>query len=70
MPKYYVYSGNLSYICEAENPTQAAIKAISNVGRTIKLAALVRVNEQGFSDERCRSDTYLSTKKVLPESSC
>jgi len=67
MPKYYIYSGNLSYICEADDPTQAAVKAISNVGKTIQLAALMRVNEQGFRDGRCRSDMYLSTKKILTQ---
>jgi len=64
MPKYYVDSGNLRYVCEAENEIEAAEAALDNCVTDKLLGMLIRVNEQGFGDWH-DGDFYIETMSLL-----
>ena len=66
MPKYYVDSGKLSFVCDADDPTEAVFVALSSSDEML-LGPIIRVNEQGHGDDLHDSDIFLPTVATLTE---
>jgi len=64
MPKYYVDSGKLSFLCEAEDHTEAVFKALTGSDEVF-LGAIIRINEQGHDDDEHDSDVFLPTAPTI-----
>ena len=64
MPKYYVDSGSLRFVGEAESELMAAQLAISQAKHKLTLSRIIRINEQGF-DKLHSGDVYIDTMTLL-----
>jgi hypothetical protein len=64
MAKYYVESGDLKVVIQANGPVAAAERALSCIGAKDNLDPVVTINERGFIRERKDRTTY-STDIVL-----
>jgi len=56
MPKYYVQSGEMSRVQDADSPQEAAVKALRRETKEkedLSLAIIVGVNEMGFDFNPC-----------------
>lgn len=56
MPKYYVYSGNMEKIRQADNETSAIISVLKEIvenGDNVVLGELITANEVGFYFNPC-----------------
>jgi len=65
MPKYYVDSGELSFVCSAREPTEAITRAIAACPDGAEIGAIIRVNEEGHSDIEHDTDVYMATLPLL-----
>ena len=65
MSKFYVDSGNLQFVGESHNEIDAVERAITQAIGTIELGRIIRVNEQGFSNNNHVTDVFLDTVSVL-----
>jgi hypothetical protein len=63
MPKYYVNSGDLEFICTSDTPKNAAIKGFSNIKNLSinKLAIITIVSEHGFDSTHDDDYVFLTT---------
>ena len=60
MPKYYIDSGTLRFVCEAPTNVEALDKAMAQCLPGTALGKIIRVNEQGFAMDH-DDDVYFDT---------
>lgn len=65
MAKYYVYSGPLSVVINANSHEEAACKALQTFTKQKKLGNEVLVNEHGSEETRKNGDTVFRTKDIM-----
>ena len=80
MPKYYVETGTLQEIVQADNPNRACLVAVykatkcyQETGKNVTLGEAFIVNEIGFASNRepfildTANDTMVSTDDIIDE---
>ncbi|MFT5528201.1 MAG: hypothetical protein ACI9HK_006189 [Pirellulaceae bacterium] len=60
MAKYYIESGDLKVVVEANGPVAAAERALSWITAKVTLDRVVTINERGFIRDRENRQSYAS----------
>jgi hypothetical protein len=78
MPKYYVSSGDLNFVQQAENEEKAAVLALKRWSKFLdendctsqaSLGLIFRINETGFeyNDYNEKTSVYTATERIVKE---